>query len=199
MGRPRLIGVSGRALDPQSTPTEPQPRPPIIDAGYFEAAQRETQPKFSRITYTSRRRAMPDSSVQHPGPPIVDDQNAMSGDAKCPFAHGGPKHAVAGATPTNASWWPNQLNLKILHQHSDLSNPTGEKFNYAEEFKPLDLDAVIKDLREVMTSSQPWWPADYGHYGPFFIRMTWHSAGTYRIADGRGGGGSGSQRFGPLK
>jgi len=140
---------------------------------------------------------MSDDQTQHPGPPIVDDQNAMSGDAKCPFAHGARKHTVAG-TPTIADWWPDQLNLKILHQHSQLSNPMSEDFNYAEEFKTLDLDAVIKDLHELMTSSQSWWPADFGHYGPFFIRMAWHSAGTYRIADGRGGGGSGAQRFAPL-
>jgi catalase-peroxidase len=122
----------------------------------------------------------------------------MSGDAKCPFSNGARKHTVAAGAPTNANWWPDQLNLKILHQHSQLSNPMGEAFNYAEEFKSLDLDAVIKDLHELMTSSQDWWPADYGHYGPFFIRMAWHSAGTYRIADGRGGAGSGSQRFAPL-
>jgi len=140
---------------------------------------------------------MSESETKTPGPPIVDDQNAMSGEAKCPFSNGARKHTVAG-TPTNANWWPNQLNLKILHQHAELSNPTGERFNYAEEFKSLDLDAVIKDLRELMTSSQEWWPADYGHYGPFFIRMAWHSAGTYRIADGRGGAGSGAQRFAPL-
>ena len=99
---------------------------------------------------------------------------------------------------TNADWWPNQLNLKILHQHSPLSDPMGEEFNYAEEFKTLDLNAVIKDLHALMTTSQDWWPADYGHYGPLFIRMAWHSAGTYRIADGRGGAGSGAQRFAPL-
>jgi len=110
--------------------------------------------------------------------------------------HGTRRHAAAG--PTNADWWPNQLNLKILHQNSSLSNPMDKSFNYAEEFKSLDLDAVIKDLHAVMTNSQPWWPADFGHYGPLFIRMAWHSAGTYRIGDGRGGAGSGTQRFAPL-
>jgi catalase-peroxidase len=104
---------------------------------------------------------------------------------------------VAGA-PTNADWWPNQLNLKMLHQHSPLSDPMGAQFDYAKEFKTLDLDAVVKDLHALMTDSQAWWPADYGHYGPFFIRMAWHSAGTYRIADGRGGASSGTQRFAPL-
>jgi catalase-peroxidase len=140
---------------------------------------------------------MSESQTKTPGPPIVDDQNIKSGDAKCPFTNGARKHTVAG-TPGNANWWPEQLNLKILHQHSPLSNPLGEAFNYAEEFKTLDLNAVIKDLQALMTTSQDWWPADYGHYGPFFIRMAWHSAGTYRIADGRGGAGSGSQRFAPL-
>jgi len=117
--------------------------------------------------------------------------------AACPFSGGARKSTVAGAT-TNAAWWPNQLNLKILHQHSPLSDPMGEAFNYAEEFKTLDLDAVIKDLHALMTNSQDWWPADYGHYGPLFVRMAWHSAGTYRVGDGRGGAGSGMQRFAPL-
>ena len=116
----------------------------------------------------------------------------MSTESKCPFS------AAVAAAPTNADWWPNQVNLKILHQHCPLSNPMGASFHYAEEFKTLDLDAVIKDLHALLTASQDWWPADYGHYGPFFIRMAWHSAGTYRIADGRGGGGSGAQRFAPL-
>jgi catalase-peroxidase len=108
---------------------------------------------------------------------------------KCPVMH---------TTFTNRDWWPNQLNLQVLHQHSTLSNPMGEAFDYAKEFKSLDLDAVIKDLHALMKNSQDWWPADYGHYGPLFIRMAWHSAGTYRIGDGRGGGGRGQQRFAPL-
>ena len=121
----------------------------------------------------------------------------MSTETKCPFSAGARQHAVASA-PTNANWWPNQLNLKILHQQSAQSNPMGQAFNYAEAFKSLDLNAVVQDLHALMKDSQDWWPADYGHYGPFFIRMAWHSAGTYRIADGRGGAGSGSQRFAPL-
>jgi catalase-peroxidase len=140
---------------------------------------------------------MSDTTTATPGPPIVDDQNAMLSESKCPVAHDARKPAMGGFR-SNADWWPNQLNLNILHQHSSLSNPMGESFNYAEEFKSLDLKAVIKDLHALMTSSQEWWPADYGHYGPFFIRMAWHSAGTYRIADGRGGAGSGAQRFAPL-
>ncbi len=117
--------------------------------------------------------------------------------AACPFSGRTPKPTAAGA-PTNGNWWPEQLNVKLLHQQSTRSSPLGEAFNYAEAFKSLDLHAVVKDLHALMTDSQDWWPADYGHYGPFFIRMAWHSAGTYRTADGRGGGGSGSQRFAPL-
>ena len=117
--------------------------------------------------------------------------------AKCPFGHGSLKPSAGGGT-SNRDWWPNQLKLNILRQNSSLSNPMGDHFNYAEEFKSLDLDALKKDIIDLMTDSQDWWPADYGHYGPFFIRMAWHSAGTYRIQDGRGGGGSGTQRFAPL-
>jgi catalase-peroxidase len=121
----------------------------------------------------------------------------VSTETKCPVTGDARRHTAAGAA-TNADWWPNQLNLKILHQHSSLSDPMGEAFDYAKEFKSLDLQAVIKDLHAVMTDSQDWWPADFGHYGPLFIRMAWHSAGTYRIADGRGGAGAGQQRFAPL-
>ncbi len=121
----------------------------------------------------------------------------MSTEAKCPFASGSVKAVSAGAKG-NADWWPNQLKLSVLHQHLNQSNPMGEAFDYAAEFKTLDLDSVVKDLHAVMTDSQDWWPADYGHYGPFFVRMTWHAAGTYRIYDGRGGGGTGAQRFAPL-
>ncbi|MGZ5253442.1 MAG: catalase/peroxidase HPI [Flavitalea sp.] len=117
--------------------------------------------------------------------------------AKCPFM-GGLHKATAGNGTRNRDWWPNQLKLNILRQHSNLSNPMGEDFDYASEFKSLDLNAVKQDLYELMTTSQDWWPADYGHYGPFIIRMAWHSAGTYRISDGRGGGGTGTQRFAPL-
>src|ERR1700704_3319828 len=112
-------------------------------------------------------------------------------ESKCPFNHG-------AFAPANRDWWPNQVNLQVLHQHSTLSNPMGEEFDYAKEFKSLDLNAVIKDLHALMTDSQDWWPADFGHYGGLFIRMAWHSAGTYRIADGRGGAGAGQQRFAPL-
>lgn len=126
----------------------------------------------------------------------MSDQQTQN-QGQCPFSSGARKQTVASGRG-NADWWPNQLNLKVLNQHSPLTDPMGQAFNYAEEFKTLDLDAVVKDLTALMTDSQDWWPADYGHYGPFFVRMAWHSAGTYRIADGRGGAGSGTQRFAPL-
>jgi catalase-peroxidase len=121
----------------------------------------------------------------------------MNEESKCPVT-GRTSRPIAGGGRSNKDWWPNQLNLKILHQHSHLSNPMGEAFTYAEEFKKLDLQALKKDLYALMSDSQEWWPADYGHYGGLFIRMAWHSAGTYRMGDGRGGGGSGNQRFAPL-
>ena len=123
--------------------------------------------------------------------PEAKETNSIK-ESKCPVAHGARK------SRTNVDWWPNQVNVQILHQHSPLSDPMGKEFNYAEEFKSLDLNAVVKDLNALMTDSQEWWPADFGHYGPLFIRMAWHSAGTYRIGDGRGGAGSGQQRFAPL-
>ena len=131
------------------------------------------------------------SGTVSPEVKVKDQGKNTSTESKCPFNHG-------ASAPANRDWWPNQVNLKVLHQHSELSNPMGEEFDYATEFKSLDLNAVIKDLHALMTDSQEWWPADFGHYGGLFIRMAWHSAGTYRIGDGRGGAGAGQQRFAPL-
>jgi catalase-peroxidase len=129
---------------------------------------------------------------------VKQQEMYMSNDAKCPFSGAVGINSVAGGAPKNADWWPNQLSLKILHQHSSKSDPMGAGFNYADEFKTLDLNAVIKDITALMTDSQDWWPADWGHYGGLMIRMAWHAAGTYRIHDGRGGASSGNQRFAPL-
>ena len=122
----------------------------------------------------------------------------MSTESQCPFNQGAAPQQTAGGGTSNRDWWPNRLRVDLLRQHSEKSDPMGQDFNYAEEFKTLDLSAVKKDLADLMTNSQSWWPADFGHYGPLFIRMAWHSAGTYRIGDGRGGGGRGQQRFAPL-
>jgi len=121
----------------------------------------------------------------------------MTSEVKCPFSSGTGSNVLAGANGT-AGWWPNQLKLNMLYQQSELSDPMGTAFNYAEEFKTLDLQAVINDLHALMTDSKDWWPADCGHYEPFFVRMTWHAAGTYRVADGLGGGGICAQCFAPL-
>jgi len=134
---------------------------------------------------------MENTGASSSGTVSPEDQGKSTNGAKCPFNHG-------ASAPTNRDWWPNQVNLKVLHQHSDLSDPMGKEFDYANEFKSLDLNGVIKDLHALMTDSQDWWPADFGHYGGLFIRMAWHSAGTYRIGDGRGGAGAGQQRFAPL-
>ncbi|MDB4055713.1 catalase-peroxidase, partial [Akkermansiaceae bacterium] len=116
----------------------------------------------------------------------------MSNESKCPFNH------AAGGGTKNEDWWPDHLKVELLHQHSSKSDPMGDDFDYAKEFASLDYDGLKKDIAALMTDSQEWWPADFGHYGPFFIRMAWHSAGTYRTADGRGGGGRGQQRYAPL-
>ena len=152
------------------------------------------------------RSAEPPAGVKNAGvEEAARREDGEQSPSKCPVMGGveglmgaAQRRPTAAAAYGNGDWWPNQLNLSILHQNSALSNPMGADFNYAEEFQSLDLDALTADVDELMTSSQDWWPADYGHYGPFFIRMAWHSAGTYRVSDGRGGASYGMQRFAPL-
>ena len=157
---------------------------------------RSTQSRWMMAILIASAGLLPTNAV------VADDASAaQQPKAKCPVMNvtNGPAHrSTAAGAYGNHNWWPNQLNLDILHQNSAKSNPLGEDFDYAEEFKKLDLQAVKKDLEALMTDSQDWWPADYGHYGPLFIRMAWHSAGTYRIADGRGGASDGTLRFAPL-
>ena len=141
---------------------------------------------------------MPENTTdEHHHNAKVGDMQSEESEARCPVATVGPRnHPTEGAG--NRDWWPNQLNLKILRKHPAVANPMGESFDYAAAFNSVDLDALARDVDEVLTTSQEWWPADFGHYGPFMIRMAWHSAGTYRISDGRGGAGAGMQRFAPL-
>src|SRR5690606_25026331 len=143
-----------------------------------------------------RATAVPETPQASPGliatTPLTVRGRAMDKEQKCPVT------GRARAIRSNQDWWPNQLNLKVLHQNPPTRDPMGADFDYAQEFESLDLDALKKDIEKVLTTSQDWWPADYGHYGPLIIRMAWHAAGTYRIHDGRGGAGSGEQRFAPL-
>src|SRR6185312_5631835 len=143
------------------------------------------------LTNTTHKRISPVSEQHHHHPDaVVGEMNVDSPEANdgCPFAHGVAPHPTAG--DANREWWPNSLNLKILAKNPAVANPLGEDFDYAEAFKSLDLAAVKADIEEVLTTSQDWWPADFGHYGPLIVRMAWHSAGTYRVSDGRGGAGS---------
>ena len=149
-------------------------------------------PQAARAEADDRSRPKKSPGLTRLQPTTAEVNVNMDNEKKCPFS------GKAHSGTSNRDWWPNQLNLKVLHQNPPARDPMGAAFNYAEEFKTLDLDALKKDIEAVMTTSQDWWPADYGHYGPLFIRMAWHSAGTYRINDGRGGAGSGEQRFAPL-
>src|SRR5579872_7205332 len=205
-GRPSRIGKSTW----NSTSRAPGPKPPASDLkryarhNHFVMLLRELGLTTSRRpsrAWWSRRQPLLRLIVRWMGSknPLLIDlslfktwRKHMPTETKRPFQH------VAGDGTSNRDWWPNQLKLELLHQHSSKSNPMGEDFNYAKEFKSLDFAALKKDLAALMTDSQDWWPADFGHYGPLFIRMAWHSAGTYRTGDGRGGGGRGQQRFAPL-